>query len=60
MRFKFILPYAVVNVNIWGYEGGSMVSTSNPVSVTMMGDVMVAAAFRQDEFDIYLPLVVKN
>jgi len=60
MRFKIILPYAVGNVNIRSYEGGSMVSTSNPVSVTMMGDVMVAAAFRQDEFDIYLPLVVKN
>ncbi len=39
---------------------GGVGGASSPVSVTMMGDVMVTATFRQDGFDIYLPLVLRN
>ena len=39
---------------------GDVVGTSNPVSVTMTGDVTVTATFTQGGYRIYLPLVVRN
>ena len=41
-------------------KAGDEGCASSPVSVTMMGDVIVMATFEQDEFDIYLPLVVRD
>ncbi|MCP4527896.1 MAG: hypothetical protein GY833_18575 [Aestuariibacter sp.] len=42
-----------------GWSGG-VVGTSNPVSITMTGDVSVTASFEQSGYDVYLPLVVRN
>ncbi len=46
----------------WQFEGwsGDVISTSNPVSITMTGDVSVTATFEQGGYEIYLPLVVRN
>ncbi len=46
----------------WQFEGwsGGVISTSNPVSITMTGDVSVTATFEQDGYEIYLPLLVRN
>ncbi len=44
------------------FEGwsGDVISTSNPISITMTGDVTVTATFKQSDYEIYLPLVVRN
>ncbi|MCP4541431.1 MAG: hypothetical protein GY832_30240, partial [Chloroflexi bacterium] len=46
----------------WQFEGwsGDVVSTSNPFSITMTGDVTVTATFVSDGYEIYLPLVLRN
>ncbi|MCP4538453.1 MAG: hypothetical protein GY832_15060 [Chloroflexi bacterium] len=46
----------------WQFEGWSddVISTSNPISVTMTGDMTVTATFEQTGYNIYLPLVLRN
>ncbi|MCP4542038.1 MAG: hypothetical protein GY832_33345 [Chloroflexi bacterium] len=46
----------------WQFEdwSGDVISTTNPISVTMTGDMTVTATFTQSGFDIYLPLVIRN
>ncbi|MCP4529218.1 MAG: hypothetical protein GY833_25405, partial [Aestuariibacter sp.] len=39
---------------------GGVVSVSNPVGVTMAGDVSVTATFELGGYEIYLPLVLRN
>jgi len=39
---------------------GDVISTSNPISVTMTLNATVTATFEQAEFKIYMPLVLRN
>ncbi len=47
-----------------GYEfirwTGDLISTTNPITITMTRDMTVTATFKQSGFDIYLPLVLRN
>lgn len=39
---------------------GDVISTANPITVTMTRDTTITATFVQSGFDVYLPLVLRN
>jgi len=47
-----------------GYEfvrwSGDLTGTVNLDTITMMRDMTITASFNQTDFDIYLPLVLRN
>lgn len=39
---------------------GDLISTTNPITITMMRNMTITASFEQTWFSIYLPLVARN